>query len=454
MRPANPDNACRDKRDCTEPTHGTPERTHSHPDGHKPHGCDDGFHRPRSRCPGEAPALRLPTELLLRIFEFLPILFAHEIREDLVAWSVTSSCPNLMNLSLVCRGWRQAAQGILYHSITLTRSDQVDQFLRTIRQRPDLAERVTSAQLGLVDNTPEWHWSADAQGELSDRFLEVISLLPNLRHLLLRALTQGRRDDLHELLVKLPLRCFMLKFYDTHLALRGTRLLFSPADIYRSVSMSHLDVFELNWRPHWGDSTDFDLPDGLCPRARRLSITVNSPPGLIRMMRLLGPSLRDFNLYTEHILEPEPTGEAMAGLKHLRELRFHSQVSSSTGVETNGWFCNYLPSLRKLKRLSVSDQVAQPSILKRLPPSLDTLEYIYWDRRPDAMIGVFEEILEESQHPLPLKEFLVAVDEQAYADAVDEDLVQQVTDSFAKRGVDFKVTFELADIPRVGWCEI
>jgi hypothetical protein len=36
------------------------------------------------------------------------------------------------------------AQGILYHSVTLTRADQVDGFLRTITDRPDLAERVTA----------------------------------------------------------------------------------------------------------------------------------------------------------------------------------------------------------------------------------------------------------------------------------------------------------------------
>ncbi|POY74951.1 hypothetical protein BMF94_1927 [Rhodotorula taiwanensis] len=443
------------KEDCSEPPHGKPERTNSHPNGTKPHGCQHGVDRPKSRGSGQSPALRLPTEILLRVFEFLPILFAHEIREDLVAWSVTSSCPNLMNLSLVCRGWRQAAQGILYHSITLARSEQVELFLRTIRERPDLADRVTSAQLGLIDGTPEWSWSTEKQGNLSDQFLEVISRLGNLRNLLLRALTQGKRRDIHELISRLPLECLMLKFYDTHLDLQGSRLLFSPADIYRTVSKPKLQVFELNWRPHWDDNTDYEIPSDLEPALRRLSVTVNSPPGLIHLMRLLAPSLRDFNLYTEHALEPEATGEAMASLVHLHELRFHSQISTSVGAgETNGWFCNYLPALKKLKRLSVSDQVAQPSILKRLPASLDVLEYIYWDRRPDAMIGVFEEILEESQQPLPLKEFFVAVDEAAYNEAVDEDLVQQVTYSFAKRGVKFQVTFELADIPRIGWCQI
>ncbi|GAA5982574.1 hypothetical protein JCM10908_006703 [Rhodotorula pacifica] len=413
----------------------------------------DEYERPPSRNAGQAPALRIPTELLLRIFEFLPILFAHEIREDLVAWSVTSSCPNLMNLSLVCRGWRQAAQGILYHSIVLTRGEQVDLFLRTITDRPDLADRVTTAQLGLVKETPEWSWPADRQADLSDKFLEVLERLPNLRNLFLRALTQGKRRDFINILERIPLKSLLLKFYDSHLSLEGERLYFTPAYIYRATALPKLEVLELNWRPTWSGTTDYELPEGLSPAIKRLSITVNSPPGLIRMLRLVAPCLRSLNLYTEHVLERGPTGDAMAQLSHLRELRFHSQVSSTAG-ETNGWFCEILPALQKLKRLSVSDQVAQPSILKRLPDSLETLEYIYWDRRPDAILGVFEEILQGSQQPLKLKEFFVTVDEEAYAEAVDDDLVQEVTDSFAKRGVKFSVTFELADIPQVGWYAI
>jgi hypothetical protein len=31
---------------------------------------------------------------------------------------------------------------------------------------------------------------------------------------------------------------------------------------------------------------------------------------------------------------------------------------------------------------------------------------------------------------------------------------EEVTDSFAKRGVKFSVTFELAEIPYIGWCPI
>lgn len=419
--------------------------------GCTPHGQRDGYDAPRSReSTKQAPALRLPTELLLRVFEFLPILFAHEIREDLVAWSVTSSCPNLMNLSLVCRGWRQAAQGVLYHSITLNRARQLDRFMRTIKDRPDLAERVTTAQLGLVPDTPEWAGSAEEHGRLSDTFIDLLGRLPNLRHLFLRALTQGKRRDFHQQLRRLPLKCMMLKFYDSHLDLRGEPLQFTPADIYRAIAMPQLEVFELNWRPVWSGPVDFELPEELVPAVKRLSIAVNSPPGLIRILRLVAPSLRSFNLYTEHVLDPETTGAAMAGLAHLRELRFDSQVSSTAG-ETNGWFCQVLPALRKLKRLSVSDQVAQPSILKRLPASLDTLEYIYWDRRPDAILGVFEEMLDESQQPMTLKEFFVVVDEAAYAEAVDDDLVQEVTGSFAKRGVKFRVTFEVAEIPQVGW---
>ncbi|GAA5879162.1 hypothetical protein JCM3774_002098 [Rhodotorula dairenensis] len=439
------------QQDKSEPRHGRPDNMNGHCAGRKPHGLRNGHDRPRSRdSTRQAPALRLPTELLLRVFEFLPILFAHEIREDLVAWSVTSSCPNLMNLSLVCRGWRQAAQGILYHSITLTRAYQLELFMRTISDRPDLAERVTTAQLGLVPDTPEWTWSAEEHGRLSDTFVDLLERLPNLRHLFMRALTQGKRRDFHEQLRRLPLKCMMLKFYDSHLELEGEKLQFTPADIYRAIAMPQLEVFELNWRPVWDNSVDYELPDKLLPVVKRLSITVNSPPGLIRILRLVSPSLRSLNLYTEHILDPETTGSAMAELEHLRELRFDSQVSSTAG-ETNGWFCQVLPALQKLKRLSVSDQVAQPSILKRLPASLETLEYIYWDRRPDAILGVFEEMLHESQRSMTLKEFFVAVDEAAYAEAVDEDLVQEVTESFAKRGVKFKVTFEVAEIPQVGW---
>jgi hypothetical protein len=59
------------------------------------------------------PIFRLSPELLLLVFEHLPVMFGRRVEEDLVAWPVTSSCPWLRHCATVCKRWTAPAQQTL-----------------------------------------------------------------------------------------------------------------------------------------------------------------------------------------------------------------------------------------------------------------------------------------------------------------------------------------------------
>uniref|UniRef100_A0A0K3CPS0 FGENESH: predicted gene_15.120 protein n=1 Tax=Rhodotorula toruloides TaxID=5286 RepID=A0A0K3CPS0_RHOTO len=397
-----------------------------------------------------SPASRLPTELLFRILEWMPIQYAEEVREDLVAWTITSSCPGLREMSLVCRSWREAAQSILFRSIDLARRYQVCGFIEAAKARPDLAYKCQSARIGMAYGTPEWHASEQDQQELSDRFVDALELVPSLRNLVLRTLMRDSHDRLMHTLERLPLSSFLLKMYDATEEFDGRALMFTPAEIYRAIALPTY-AFELNWRPHWDPSkTDYALPPDLSTRIQRLSVTVNSPPGFQRILRMVDKSLTSFSVYTEHPFDAQGVVAHFSALTGLRELRFESNMPAPV-VKHNRWFADVIPALKRLERLSVSEQAAPPCFIRSLPPSVKLVEYIYWDRRPDTIVDSLVEILEEQGegYKFGLDEFVLTVDEEAFGDTVDEETVEDLTDAFGKLGVKFRVGFDVANIPEM-----
>lgn len=403
-----------------------------------------------------SPASRLPTELLFRILEWMPIQYAEEVREDLVAWTITSSCPGLREMSLVCRSWREAAQSILFRSIDLARRHQVCGFIEAARARPDLAHRCMSARIGMAPATPEWTASEEDQRELSDRFVDALELVPNLRNLVLRTLIRDSHDRLMHTVERLTLRCFLLKMYDAIEHFDGRALMFKPAEIYRAVALPTY-AFELNWRPHWDPSrTDYALPPHLSTRIERLAVSVNSPPGFVRILRMASRSLTSFSVYTEHSFDAEEIVTPFSALTGLRELRFESNMPAPV-LKHNRWFADVIPCLTRLERLSVSEQAAPPCFICSLPPSVKLVEYIYWDRRPDTIVDSLIEILEEQTDgysTLTLSEFVLTVDSEAFEDTVGSDAVEDLTDAFAKVGVRFRVGFDVANIPEMQFVSI
>ncbi|GAA6057321.1 hypothetical protein JCM3770_001089 [Rhodotorula araucariae] len=390
------------------------------------------------------PAGLLPTELLLRVFQLLPMMYAAEVREDLVAWTVTSSCPDLPLLARVCRAWRPAAQSTLFHSVSLVRRSQVLGFIKTARLRPDLAAKVVSMQVGMVRGTPEYSDPHDQQVEHSDRCIEAISLAPRIRHVLISQLKRGTRWQIVEVLEGRPIRTLLFKMYDSELV--DTSVLTSPRDVFRAFSMPTLRTFELNFRPKWSPHADYTVP-GPTPSLDSLSIAVNAPAGLFRLMAAAAPNLVRLQIYTENALDPVGATVAFRGLVNVCEFRFESNVPEATHA-SNRWLQALLPSFARLQRLSVCEQAADWGFLRALPPALELVEYLYWDARPDQSLQELEAAL-RGRAALPLARLVLTVDEMAFEATVEEQDVKRVTDALVARGVAFRIGFEALEIPTI-----
>jgi len=427
-----------------------------------------GMSRPTS-------AASLPTELLLRIFELMPMMYAGEVREDLVAWTVTSTCPDLPKVARVCRGWRRAAQLSLFHSVSLIRHKQVAGFIKTATTRPDLAQRVTALHIGLVAGTPEHSEPYERQVELSDRLTEALALCVNVRHLVVNQMRLGDTHRFIDVLERLPLVSLLLKMKDPGTDGLDSAILTLPSDVYRAFSLPHLRTFELNFRPTWARQADFRFAN-LESRVENMSVTVNAPRGLAPMLAAAGASLVRLNIYTEHVLDPDAAVAAFSTLVNLREFRLESTVAAPTprlpaaatpdgagsgsgsgsGVDRTGndWLEALLPLYTKLQRLSISEQAASAGFLRLLPPSVEVAEYISWDARPDSVLEQLEGVVRDRRGALSLPELVLAVDEEAFEATVDDEALGRVTLAFAARGVAFRVAFEPMEIPLLRWVDM
>ncbi|TNY17408.1 hypothetical protein DMC30DRAFT_120463 [Rhodotorula diobovata] len=434
---------------------------------------------------GTTPAASLPTELLLRIFELMPMMYAGEVREDLVAWTVTSTCPDLPKVARVCRGWRTAAQLSLFHSVSLIRRKHVLGFLDVARRRPDLAQRVAAMHIGLVDGTPELSEPYERQVEMSDLFIEALTLVPNVRHLLVNQMRKSDTWRFIDVLEQLELSTLALKLYDPNTSNRETAVLVQPSDVYRAFSLPTLRAFELNFRPTWPRRSDYAVPV-VKSNVECMSVTVNAPKGLIPMLSAAGPSLVRLNIYTEHVLNPEAATTAFSTLVNLRELRFESNVpalssdaapppaaaarrAAPTSAGRNDWLEPLLPLYTRLQRLSISEQAASATFLGVLPRGVAVAEYISWDRRPDTVLCALEDALLDSRARgradagagagagegthLALPRLVLAVDEEAFEESVDEADLERVVKAFAARGCEFAVAFEPMDVPQLRWVD-
>ncbi|GAA5894866.1 hypothetical protein JCM8208_006090 [Rhodotorula glutinis] len=451
----------------------------------KPEPARPPVHSPLSHATASqpTPAASLPTELLLRIFELMPMMYAGEVREDLVAWTVSSTCPDLPKVARVCRGWRRAAQLSLFHSVSLVRRKQVDGFIETVTSRPDLAQRVTALHIGLIRGTPEHSSPYARQVDLSDRLTEALALCVNVRHLVVNQMRLGTKYRFVDVLERLPLVSLLLKLYDpgTEDGL-DTGIFTVPSDVYRAFSLPELRNFELNFRPTWARHSNYLVPV-VESHVENMSVTVNAPRGLTPMLSAAGANLVRLNIYTEHVLDPDAAIAAFSTLVNLREFRLESTVASQTprlpavaalaggGGRTNGpgpsaagagdrndWLEALLPLYTKLQRLSISEQAASAGFLRLLAPSVEVAEYISWDARPDSVLEQLEAVLRGPAPPgvgLRLPGLVVlAVDEEAFEGTVDDDKLAQVTDAFRTKGTEFRVAFEPMEIPGLRWVDM
>ncbi|GAA6038737.1 hypothetical protein JCM8097_002372 [Rhodosporidiobolus ruineniae] len=440
-----------------------------------------------------SPAVRLPAEILARIFEWLPLQFGHAVKEDTVSWAISSSCPALRQASLVCKNWRHPAQHQLVRSIQFKRLSQAKRFLRTLDDHPDLAKHARAICIGLQQDH-EGRNSEEARVAISHAMVEYLERLPNVHSIRVRFLMESSRDRFVHICNNRHLRVLLLKTYELAHKHIGGACVMHPLDIYRAVCKPSMRVFEMSVHPRWKpEDVQLAPPPELSSPVISLSLTVNVPAATHHFLSLFGARLRYLSLYTEHQLSPVECAAAFRSLTGLRELRFESNIeadgSDPLDKGANLWFEDVFAPVRspsvgggnaggsasvnggsagstpspaptspfpELRKLSLSDQAATPSVLRHLPPSLVTFEYIQRSATAERIFATLASLLAATPGvdlPESLEEVVVVSDEDQMGSvesdgvgATDEE-AERVRRAFEERGVRFEARGEEADIP-------
>lgn len=112
------------------------------------------------------------------------------------------------------------------------------------------------------------------------------------------------------------------------------------------------------------------------------------------------------------------------------------------------WLNALLPSYKKLRVLSVTQQDAMPSIFSNPPPSLVALEFIDFAATPSDRFFEFEELLKNTPHgKFSAVEFVFVADEEAFARTVRPEDVDRLVKAYAEKGTSFRVEHEIMELP-------
>lgn len=291
----------------------------------------------------------------------------------LIGWESNES---IKAMSLVCRGWQDAGQSILYKSIAIIGSNVADKFLRTCQSRPDLIDRVKSLVIGLGE-VKESTQLIVGQREDSIPLVKVIEACTGLQHLQVRPLHQSIRNELLAAITSKPLLSLVCAPRLIKPDVNWTSELYHSTDI-QLVSQSLLKL-ELDF---WSKSMPLPVPLPSLPPLRLVELRLHCdlPHELLCLiLKAAGSTLEILDLYFERILSLEDTTQALLpSVQSLRKLRYISNPTleelGNTNVNLTPIFDRLLPHYHQLEKLSVSATEVSTNLLRLLPPCLKDLE--------------------------------------------------------------------------------
>ncbi|GAA6021305.1 hypothetical protein JCM10207_002691 [Rhodosporidiobolus poonsookiae] len=396
----------------------------------------------------------LPFDVLISIFQAVLTTSCERVQEELMEWPVAASSPTVRALSLVCRGWRAAGQSTLWRSVVFSHKKQCQLFIRTARDRPDLAKQVRAVSVGRLQRQPVENDNSDAAwAELSALMLDALAECRQCRHLHIAPLHEAVATRVFDVIREqpLPLHSLITRLFDAHRGLAPDLCIAFYLNIFdlfdRLPKFTH---YEINFRPPYLPTRE-EVALPVLPSSSITSFhsTVNSVEAFLQALRMM-PLLKILNVYTEWSMDDAEASSVFASLKHLEELRVESNVPATAGDGGNFWLNRLLPSYPLLRRLSVTEQDALPCQFSAPPPSLELLEFIHFGARPDSRFYEFEELLDAAsadQSRFAALEFIFVADEEAFNQTVDPEDVQDLVRKYAERGVKFSVVHEIMELP-------
>ncbi|GAA5861220.1 hypothetical protein JCM8547_008523 [Rhodosporidiobolus lusitaniae] len=417
----------------------------------------------------ESLAQSLPYDVVLEIAREAATSTCDQLEGELIAWPVTSVCETIHHLPLVCRAWKDAGQAYIFRGIVFATRRQCEGFLKTVKERPELADQVRAVSVGRLlghpaqrdDPAEDEDWES-----LSALMLECLSLCKQCQHLQVAPLHPSLAAQVFETIrsLPLPLRSLILRIYDAHQDLSPQECVEFYQycfDLFGRLPLTH---FEINFRPPYLPTRqEVFVPVLPVSPITSYHSTVNSVEAFLQSLRMM-PHLKILTAYTEWAFDPAIAGPIFGALKDLEELRVESNIPASNVAGSGGnpagsdnfWLNKLLPSYSKLRLLSVTEQDALPCQFNEPPPSLELLEFVHFGPNPAQRFYDFRDLLETGRVDghFAAREFVFVADEEAFLRTVKQEDVQILVDEYKDKGVRFRVEFEIMEMPQRRYVEI
>ncbi|BGP03873.1 hypothetical protein NBRC10513v2_007614 [Rhodotorula toruloides] len=317
-------------------------------------------------------AQTLPPELLRRIFGWLAEFIAVEsprgyAERGLVAWPITSQIPDLRHAALVCRPWANPAQIMLFRALG-SAAPYRNSLATTLASRPDLASAVRACVVFLHE---DFDWE-----ERSQKTLAVLALCVNLRHLSIGNIAASGRARLIGLIDSAPLESLEVVNPSGKVFGRLSPATLSPLDFCCFAQKPTLRSYSLNFEPHLDEcAAPFAPVPGRNSHITSFSVILRSTAGINRLLAMMSSTLRQLDISAEIPLGRADLAASLASLPLLEELQIDLNHDEQDD-EARCWLPDVLPSMGRLKKLSVSSRFAKPCILQQASSALQYFEFI------------------------------------------------------------------------------
>jgi hypothetical protein len=157
-------------------------------------------------------------------------------------------------------------------------------------------------------------------------------------------------------------------------------------------------------------------------------------------------TLEVLSVYTSLPLDAALARPAFAALVNLRTLRFESIVAESVpnAAQANFWLQDVIYDYPHLSRLSVTHQDVLPTFFMT-PHSFEVLEFITLAPNPEEQLRSFAAIARTPDAVFCTSTCIFIADAEAFGRHVEAKEIKDVVEAFERKGITFKVKFEIGD---------
>ncbi|KAK4054663.1 hypothetical protein OIO90_003475 [Microbotryomycetes sp. JL221] len=339
-----------------------------------------------------------------------------------------TSNEHFYNYTLVCRAWTEPAYDKLYSSVGLFSDFQATCFLRTIQDKPQLADAVNKLAVGLGLESERSNDIASVSAT-SHTIVDIINRCRGLHFLHVRALHSCVRQSLLSSLRNRKLDALVLGPCLPLPEPNWSTELHYPSDVCFAACVTETlelqydlpSPLELEQQRQIEQRLSENLPDKLSIRNMRISADLSD----IALFALLErcSQLQYLDVYIERALPASsPTNEQLDLIDPNRESAFDFVIQESVNLE----------------HLTVTSTEISDRALRRLPPKLTTLTVQAYNHK--SCFRYTTQLKDLLQDPKTDLKNLETIEVKDLASAWNEIQIEEIKLACASRGIRFFFT--------------